>query len=274
MDTGDMCKDAASFWTPLPPLHVCQRYGIALDCADLKATMKNLLACLAILAAFNVTAQTETSNFPYNPDTNGDGLIGVADLIVLLGYYESQFDIEAQLSPDSTSAIYIPEDWLSMSIGFTNCASRCDSLPGPWHIMSHAGFASHFGTIRQLVTNSLSINGGQRNFWQLDWGPARPSTTQEIQYPIHRVRIGSPTYYDYADPVNASFTDEGNGDDPFIRCLCELRQRPRVEYDFCEGSMANIQPCAAEKVSQGWYPLELTSAGGAVFVQTFWRWED
>lgn len=244
-------------------LRVQSRLELLLKASELVATMKNLLACLAILAAFCVAAQTETSNFPYNPDSDGDGLIGVSDLVNLLGYYETQFNVSAQLNSDSTSAIHIPSGWW-FSMGRTQCASLCDALPGPWHIMSESGFATHLETIRSAIAAYVSgTSSYQFEFFQLDHGALAYGTElpgQRLEYDANGINYQNESY-----PLTS--LDLGH-------CLCELRQRPRVEYDFCEGSMANIQPCAAEKVSQGWYPLELTSAGGAVFVQTFWRWED
>lgn len=228
--------------------------------------MKHLLTCIAVFAGFSVAAQTQTANFPYNPDSDGDGLIGVSDLVMLLGYYETQFNVSAQLSSDSTSAIYFPSDWWSSNeLGRTQCASVCDALPGPWHIMSESGFSAHLETIR----SAIAAAGGNYDWWhfhQLDRG-----SLPDAGLPAHRVEYS----YSYS---TSSFGPSANQAYPSSAsiglCLCELRQRPRVEYDFCEGSMSNIQPCAAQKVSQGWYPLELTSAGGSVFVQTFWRWED
>lgn len=223
--------------------------------------MKNLLACLAMLAAFNVSAQTETSNFPYNPDVNGDGLIGVNDILAALQYYDSQFQIAAQLNADSTSAIHFPPGWTT-PMRYYDCLSRCDSLPGPWQVMSPQGFATHLSVIQ----DSLITNGDNaEDFWQKGWGDLTQDN-EVNQLPFARINQS----FAYSYPMSTG----GAGLTYTKWCLCELRQRPRVEYDFCEGSMANIQPCAAEKVSQGWYPLELTSAGGAVFVQTFWRWED
>ena len=42
--------------------------------------MRHLLACLAILVAFNVTAQ---ATIVWNPDANGDGIVGASDLLAV-----------------------------------------------------------------------------------------------------------------------------------------------------------------------------------------------
>jgi hypothetical protein len=225
--------------------------------------MKNLLACLAILTAFNVTAQTETSNFPYNPDSDGDGLIGVSDLVNLLGVYESQFSVSAQLNSDSTSAVYFPTGWSTTTLGYYDCLSRCDSLPGPWHLISHEGVTTHLGVIMDSISTTTD---NVMNFFQKGWGDLSQYSTNGL---LPMARVWNTEYA--LDGYESYLAASGSYDHI---CLCELRQRPRVEYDFCEGSMSAIQSCAAGKVSSGWYPLELTSSITGGFVQTFWRWED
>ena len=58
--------------------------------------MKNLLACLAILAGFNAGAQS----MPYNPDANDDGYIGAPDLLSFLPLYGTQVGIDSSLTCD------------------------------------------------------------------------------------------------------------------------------------------------------------------------------
>jgi hypothetical protein len=233
--------------------------------------MKNLLACLAILAAFNVTAQTETSNFPYNPDVDQDGFIGVNDILQLLSTFGEAFQVQVTLNLDSTSAVYFPPNWATEYLSHAQCATRCDSLPGPWQIMSYQGFVTHAAAIRETYT-------GTRFFWQGTF-ETNSYSSGSYKHPVHHIKNnpGDPyaesSSYNY-QYYNYSWVGVRNTNEEFAHCLCELRQRPRVEYDFCEGSMTAVQSCAAGKVSSGWYPLELTSAGSNTFVQTFWRWED
>jgi len=59
--------------------------------------MRHLLACLAILAAFNAAAQ---STMPYNPDADDDSYIGASDILGLLPLYGQQFGIDSSLTCD------------------------------------------------------------------------------------------------------------------------------------------------------------------------------
>lgn len=203
----------------------------------------------------------------------------MADILELLSTFGSAFTVQVQLNSDSTSAIHIPEDWLQ-EMTSTQCASRCDSLPGPWHIMTYQGFIEHFSLLRETIATGANSAGSAPSsfFWQLN-----PGETGDHRYSTHGVsyRISATscygTYFPNDDCSFYNWASESFGQNPgsenLLQCLCELRQRPRVEYDFCEGIMADVQACSAEKFNQGWYPLELVSSGNS-FVQTMWRWED
>ena len=66
-------------------------------------------------------------------------------------------------------------------------------------------------------------------------------------------------------------------------CYCAAHELPKVEYSYCEGG--DIQACAEDKVTNGWFPLNGVSShhksplggntSGAGYqwkVQAFWRW--
>ena len=90
--------------------------------------MKHLLTLA--LFAFGLNALAQFPNLPYNPDENGDGLIGVVDLQGLLANYGSEFS-SAVLSEDLESAIvYMGE------MAYPLCAQTCTNLPGIWSLPS------------------------------------------------------------------------------------------------------------------------------------------
>ena len=70
--------------------------------------MRHLLACLAILAAFNGSAQ---STMPYNPDADDDSYIGASDILGLLPLYGQQFGIDSSLTCDYDGSEF--EDFLT-----------------------------------------------------------------------------------------------------------------------------------------------------------------
>lgn len=69
--------------------------------------MKHLMTALVCLFAINMSAQTGFVEFPYNPDSDSDDIIGIEDLMGLLSLYGSEFNEEGTyLNNYSTAALY------------------------------------------------------------------------------------------------------------------------------------------------------------------------
>ena len=85
---------------------------------------------LAPLLFIALTTESAPQSFPlpYNPDENGDGLIGVVDLQGLLSNYGSEFS-GTVISEDGENAItYMGE------MAYPLCAMACENLPGMWRL--------------------------------------------------------------------------------------------------------------------------------------------
>ena len=87
---------------------------------------------LAALLFVALTTESAAQSFPlpYNPDENGDGLIGVADLQGLLSNYGSEFS-SAILSDNGNIAVVEVGE-----LDYYRCRSTCASLPGAWSIVN------------------------------------------------------------------------------------------------------------------------------------------
>ena len=77
--------------------------------------MKHLLTAIACFFALSMSAQ-----FPYNPDSNGDNMIGMDDFLDFLPLFGEavipEFNLQKQtIDADSTNAIVYEEtDWVSI----------------------------------------------------------------------------------------------------------------------------------------------------------------
>ena len=212
--------------------------------------MKHLLTLVLFASGLNAIAQFP--NLPYNPDENGDGLIGVVDLQGLLANYGNEFS-SAVVSENQESAIMYMGD-----MAYPLCAMQCDNLPGRWRMPFIEDLAPVWD---EVYTEDYVITWlGQRN-----------NRIVDDQY-----------RFDHFFSYEASL---GTGDNHAVaesaspihdyRCYCAAKQLPRVEYTYCEGT--DIQECANEKVGDGWYPLEgitKISYNGQNKIQAFWRWAE
>ena len=211
---------------------------------------------LAALLFVALTTESAAQSFPlpYNPDENGDGLIGVADLQGLLSNYGSEFS-SAVLSEDGESAItYMGE------MAYPLCTQACKNLPGMWRL---ADF-DDLGLVWEEITSQSS---SQTWVDEMDRVNGATGVNSSSSLPVA-------VYYHRQTNQTPGLRGDYGGDDA-KRCYCAARQLPRVEYTYCEGT--DIQECANEQVEAGWYPLEgitKISYNGQNKIQAFWRWAE
>ena len=219
--------------------------------------MKHLFASLLTVVCFATHAQFPS--LPYNPDENGDMLIGVVDLQALLANYGLEF-ASAVLSEDGESAIVFMG-----AMGYFECEYSCNQLPGFWSLPSGV----------DLVPVFSDLNTNYTYTWL--------SMTDFIEFPYNRA-----PYYQGANGISnrevVGTVDVGNN----YRCYCAAKQLPRVEYSYCmttgstynyldyQGSAAVLfQSCCDDKVENGWYPVGGISKGSTSDgAQAFWRWAE
>lgn len=212
---------------------------------------------LAALFFVAVTTESAAQSFPlpYNPDENGDGLIGVVDLQGLLANYGSEFS-GAVISEDGESAITFMGE-----MPYAHCKYSCMQLPGYWSLPNLEDLVPVWNEVYNNESPSTWLYAEQSDV--LDG----TSSSSQYLYPYFR---GNELY-----PIGAYVQLIPNGFTTEMRCYCAAKQLPRVEYTYCEGT--DIQECANEKVEAGWYPLEgitKISYNGQNKIQAFWRWAE
>jgi len=191
-----------------------------------------------VIAALSLNAFGQgIPQLPYNPDENGDGLIGVPDLQSFLTYYGSEFSAATLAEDLNTAVLYIGD------FGYLKCRSNCASLQGPWSMID----LNSAGLILDELNGQAWISIDRNDF-----------------------NLG------YATAISNSLGSLANyGASTAMKCYCDAHQVPKVEYSTCEGT--DIQACAEDKVTNGWYPLNgigYLNHSGYQKVQAFWRWAE
>ena len=218
---------------------------------------------LAALLFIALTKESSAQSFPlpYNPDENGDGLIGVVDLQGLLSNYGSEFS-GTVISEDGENAItYMGE------MAYPLCTQACKNLPGMWRL---ADF-DDLGLVWEEITSQSSSQTWVDEMDRVN-GATGVNTSSSLPIAV---------YYHRQTNQTPGLRGDYGGDDA-KRCYCAARQLPRVEYSYCQSG--NIQNCAAEKVESGWYPIPGASSilngspgTNSYFEKTFqafWRWAE
>jgi len=222
-------------------LRVQSRLELLLIASELVVTMKNLLACLVMLATFCANAQVNDFQLPYNPDAQPDGYIGAADVVELLTYYGQEWNSN-QLSVTANDDHVLMQ--VAEAVSYDHCLGLCANLSGSWRLATWTDRGRHLDT--------LSLTGAM-------W--VQPIT----DHPDHQW-----SHFDYGGNFYSGFDDSGDQH----QCWCATADRPKVEYSVCigygSGAWTEVEECGQLKVADGWYPLG--SNDGAS--QAFWRWAE
>jgi|GEM_PF-5698057 hypothetical protein len=230
--------------------------------------MRHLLACLAILAAFNVNAQIDGFQLPYNPDSEPDGYIGVGDVLEVLSIFGSQWNASDIYLNDDSTDLYMDMGQVHVA----KCLAICDALPGSWRM----GNLTDFGNIMdQIPAGGIPwfIQDDRLDIPNVD----AVSTMPGISSSIGKISYGPPES-GYAAIYQLDYDDVFQEN----RCLCATQERPKVEYLVFD-PMESISTDGAvefdswlnEKAQEGWKlmptPSGYAEPGTWVFL---WRWAD
>ena len=215
--------------------------------------MKNFFTLTLCFLTLSLTAQVDYP-FPYNPDVNSDGYIGINDLMELLSIYGEEFGSD-QLFSTSDQALVV--------LGLMNrpeCEFQCSQLNGDWKIADVLGIAF----FREIILSDSTYH------WCL-------STDG---YAVGGVYNNVPSYtiirpYDLRMRTDEAFN--------INECACLTRAYPIVEYSYCTGGTSiydpgvdSFQTCVNERLLEGWHLLGGISrdSGNSSRLQAFWKYTD
>ena len=234
--------------------------------------MKHLLTLTALL--ISSLAMGQFPNLPYNPDDNGDGLIGVADLQGLLANYGNEF--VGAVSSNGAAMVEMGE------LNKPECMTACHSLPGNWTIPTSKFLMQHMNLVNEVLDRDPNAQEDSDYFWAENDGYTDDRTSNDDQVLVHGISTYDVAYLNYATSYGDAAGTEvslSSSNDIYDRlCLCSIQEKPHVEYFLCSTNSANdLQSCVNEKVQSGWYPLgapQYVNASGFTFNQALWRWAD
>ena len=118
--------------------------------------MKYLITIVIAALSLNGFSQG-ILQLPYNPDENGDGVIGVPDLQTFLAYYGTEFSAAILAEDLNTAVLYVG------NMGYLKCRSTCASLSGPWSMidLNSAGLIlDEFTGLTWISTENQDFSGG------------------------------------------------------------------------------------------------------------------
>ena len=195
--------------------------------------MKNFFTLTLCFLTLSLTAQVEYP-FPYNPDVNSDGYIGINDLMELLSMYGEEFGSD-QLFYSDTEAVL---DLGAMYYG--ECVFQCSQLQGDWKVADIEGIGKFRDDLQNdLYWNDLTPNGGK--------------------LPVINI-----------DAFSIGFTSNENNE--YYNCACITRALPEIDYQCIWADWGDFVSQSQSLISQGYFPAGGQSNLFSNFSQCFWKY--
>ena len=202
-----------------------------------------------LLAASCLTAVGQVPQFPYNPDENNDGFIGVNDLTGLLANFDEEFSA-AVLSENGEVAVTYVGD-----MPYPPCVQSCRNLSGIWHVISY---------------DDLGI------IWDDILDPNLTTWVDEYDrsgLAVAEVAATFFTTYNFGSNLpGIKISQDGLGD---RRCYCVARQLPRIDYEVVVApSEQSFRSACQALTAEGWLPVAGSPSlggGSSSYSQSFWR---
>ena len=212
--------------------------------------MKHLMTLVALLVSTAAVAQDYPEYpFPYNPDGNADGYIGLSDLLDLLVVYGQEYP--GSFYGDSTGAVL----HLGQMPVF-QCFQEAKSAGRHWRVLTYSDLMNQMIPVME-IGQSLYSGIGYSNF------------TFHIQDPFGRMYIESIGYTsNESDLVVNSLGGEfapanvyaPTGIDSYnditylypYHCIIATEALPEIEYYIVEGDRPTVINAVSESLSNGW----------------------
>ena len=211
-------------------------------------TMKHFVTLAALLTSLVALAQTP--QLPFNPDENGDGLIGVADLQSFLALYNTEFS--AAVSANGIAFINLG------GMNKDECQTSCNNLPGSWDVTTYKEVSKNWQLVAESI-NSDPTTIDSPAFWVTNRDERHDVLDRDAFY-FNKVGeswyvAGLSSTYDYYDRL----------------CVCSITERPKIEYQRIvqDGSGPTMNTIVNELLNEGWYILSTDE----LFMH-LWRWKD
>lgn len=202
--------------------------------------MNRFFTLLLALTCLTAVGQSEYP-YPYNPDGNNDGYIGLTDLLDLLTAYGQDF------TPDELA---VSDDAAIIDLGpmfFGRCIVECSKLEGDWRVSDIEGLGAFEADLEPSTwywTESIEGGLGGSSSYRL---PAIQNTTFET----------------------ALVSETEN----YYRCACLTRAYPGIEYKCLQTSDNAFESAAQALIDEGYHPLggPTNRSGYTQLIGCFWR---
>ena len=190
--------------------------------------------------------------FPYNPDGNADGYIGLNDMLDLLSVYGQQYP--ESFYTDSSAAI------LNLGLMPPHVCIREARLAGPkWRVMTNHDYWNHFDLLAELGQqwfDNESPNSSDNFGFLIQIGAGFDDQVLKYdQNPIYQMKSqpgGQGFSFDVASNSVGASTSPSTIYHYSQHCLLVTEVYPEIKYHIVAGSYVYVTNAVNDSISNGW----------------------
>lgn len=240
--------------------------------------MKHFVTLAALLTSLVALAQnplTPNFPFPYNPDGNADGYIGLNDMLDLLSVYGQEYP--ESFYGDSTGAV------LFLGDKTPGGCQRAAKLAGPkWRVLTTTDYynwdiilASHFAEQWDQITSTyfyfhVADKDGDFNAGQYFLSTDPTTWLNSLE--------GGEGYFDGVASSSCYVYSSNNDNFVYVtpkQCILVTEVYPQIEYHIIRGTQEAVQAEVTDSISNGWRlngGISAYSSGN--FMQAIWKYAE
>ena len=250
-------------------------------------TMKSLISAALLLFSLSAGAQglgiglggqnpiPQNFPFPYNPDGNADGYIGLNDMLDLLSVYGQQYP--ESFYTDSSAAI------LNLGLMPPHVCIREARLAGPkWRMMTYDDYWNHFDLLAEMGQqwfDNESSNSDEYFLFFIQTGGGYHADALIYDQNSDELIGDEPGSQGFSFDVRASRRGVLTSPSTFYHyskhCLLVTEVYPEIKYHIVNGYREAVQAEVADSLSNGWRlngGISAYSSGN--FQQAIWKYAE
>ena len=203
--------------------------------------------------------------FPYNPDSNQDGMVSMTDFLEILGVFGQEYP--NSFYADSTTAV--------LELGemdATTCLAHAQATDHNWRMVTtkDAFYHSHLMAEASANNDSWGYNGSYSYRFYCCWSRDTQTATQ-LRIDRNPSLVWDESYFyvseeDSSMAFRLSVSLPYDDNEAYVQgsrhCMLITEVQPIIEYIEC------LSPeCISQKLNDGWLPLGASGYGGFGFLR-------
>jgi hypothetical protein len=235
--------------------------------------MRYLITVVIAALSLNAFGQTDGWEypFPYNPDGDTDGYIGLNDLLDLLSLYGNEYQDSFHYD-DSGAILYLG------SIAYNECYNQARAAEGNWRLLNTKDILKWGDYLHQEFDQMYNeqFPNGNSSYFSYYFHSYDKSESPSSMNTYYRILGDDQSIFletgQYNNSSNGTFVKRLTTDPK--HCFIVTEVRPSIEYHVCFGTLGSVKTQVNDSIINGWYIIGGIDENWERSAQAIWRWAE